>query len=241
MNTNVRSWRFGCPARMPTCGSAEESVAQHACSGYPVVMQSKKRTWSLRLAILCVCLNAHVADARERIIGGPCEGCENVFVGLPADLNSSSRIAAADEPGEALIIEGTVRTPDGEPAAGIIVYAYQTDAKGIYPKGTTRHGNLRAWARTDEDGYYRFDTIRPAAYPGSSIPQHVHMHVIEPDRVTYYIDSVHFDDDPLLTPAERRRFRDRGGSGICEPSKDEDRAWRVRRDITLGKNIPGYP
>ena len=53
---------------------------------------------------------------------------------------------------------------DGAPAAGIIVYAYQTDATGIYPRGSTRHGRLRGWVRTDEAGRYRFDTIRPGAY-----------------------------------------------------------------------------
>ena len=39
-----------------------------------------------------------VAD--EPVIGGPCEGCELVFVGKPEELAPETRIAAADEPGE---------------------------------------------------------------------------------------------------------------------------------------------
>lgn len=180
-------------------------------------------------------------DAREPIIGGPCDGCEIVFEGMPEALGSQARIAPAREPGEPLVIEGTVRTARGAPADGIIVYAYHTDASGVYPRSATRHGRLRGWARTDASGHYRFATIRPGAYPGRDIPRHVHMHVIEPGRGAYYIDDVVFEDDPLLTPAYRERMRrGRGGQGITRPEKDGAGLWHVRRDILLGSNIPGY-
>ena len=85
-----------------------------------------------------------------------------------------------------------------------------------------------------------FDTIRPAAYPNSTIPQHVHMHVIEPGLGTYWIDSIHFADDPLLGEDDRRRAESgRGGSGLAEPSRDADGSWTVRRDIVLGRGVPG--
>lgn len=174
-------------------------------------------------------------------MGGPCEGCELVFDGQPKDPGPQARIAPASAPGEPLVIEGTVRTLDGAPASGVVVYAYQTDARGIYPPASTPHGALRGWARTGLDGRYRFETIRPGAYPGQSIPQHVHMHVIEPGRGTYYVDDIVFSDDPLLTAAHRRTMvRGRGGDGLCDPVR-EGGVWRVRRDITLGKNVPGYP
>jgi protocatechuate 3,4-dioxygenase beta subunit len=176
--------------------------------------------------------------AREPVLGGPCEGCEHVFEGQPATLDAQARIAAADEPGAALVIEGVVTKADGTPAPGIVVYAYHTDAAGIYPSGSTAHGRLRGWVRSDAQGRYRFDTIRPGAYPGRTIPQHVHMHVIEPGRGTYYIDDVVFDDDPLLTAAQRRQMlRGRGGNGLAHPARDAQGAWQVRRDIRLGANI----
>ena len=185
---------------------------------------------------------AGIASAEEPVIGGPCEGCRNVFVGMPDDLTSSARIAPPDEPGEALVIEGTVTRRDGKAAAGIIVYAYHTDAEGIYPDAETRHGRLRGWALTDASGHYRFDTIRPASYPNTRINQHVHMHVIEPGVATYYIGDLVFDDDPLLSESQRERYTSgRGGSGLGHPEKDDSGEWRVRRDITLGKGVPGYP
>jgi protocatechuate 3,4-dioxygenase beta subunit len=203
---------------------------------YAVIFQ--RWSWALVLATFFV----GNAVGRERVVGGPCEGCENVFVGMPEKLGPRSRIAPSDEPGEPMTIEGIVRDLDGEPVADIIVYAYHTDSVGRYPPGATPHGRLRGWARTNEGGEYRFDTIRPGPYPGRNSPQHVHMHVIEPGRVTYYIDDVMFEDDPLLTTANRRRYvRDRGGSGVSRPKRDGDGVWRVRRDIVLGNNIPDYP
>jgi len=197
---------------------------------------------SARLAIVLVCLASGPGFGDEPVVGGPCEGCEYVFVDMPAELHSRAEIAPADEPGERMIIEGTVRTLAGEPAKGIVVYAYHTDAGGVYPRGKTRHGRLRGWAQTDEDGSYRFDTIRPGAYPGRNISQHVHLHVIERGRATYYIANLEFDDDPLLTPSQRQRApQGRGGNGIDHPAKDEDGIWRVRRDITLRLNIRDYP
>jgi protocatechuate 3,4-dioxygenase, beta subunit len=176
------------------------------------------------------------AAAREPVLGGPCEGCEWVFDDQPAKLSSRARIAPPDEPGVPMVIEGVVTRAGGAPAGGIIVYAYHTDATGIYPPAGNRHGRLRGWAVTDAQGRYRFDTIRPGAYPGRSIPQHVHMHVIEPGRGTYYIDELRFTDDPLITDANRRTD-ERGGKGLVTPEKRGD-GWYARRDIALGLNIP---
>ena len=131
------------------------------------------------------------ARQREPIVGLPCEGCEAVFEGLPNALGPAARIAPEGEAGEPMRIEGIVYDQKGDVAPGVIVYAYQTDARGIYPRdeklrgqAAYRHGRLRAWAKTDTDGRYLFDTIRPASYPDSDTPAHVHMHIIEVGRCT---------------------------------------------------------
>lgn len=215
---------------------------------------------SLLAALLIGACSGPPADAahereREPIVGLPCEGCEAVFEGLPAVLGPSSRIAPVGEPGEPLVIEGGVSDGAGRAVGGVIVYAYHTDASGRYPidvneagqerfrgQAAYRHGRLRGWARTGEDGRYRFDTIRPAAYPDGGTPEHVHMHVIEPGRCTYYVDDVLFDDDQLLTDAVRRSLvLGRGGSGVAHPVRDAAGRWRVTRDLVLGAAIPGYP
>jgi hypothetical protein len=218
-----------------------------------------RRGW-IAAALVSLCLSgsfgcADAADTatpgREPVVGLPCDGCEAVFDGLPAQLESSARIAPRDEPGQPLRIEGTVRDANGRPAEGVIVYAYHTDDRGIYPAGESakspaarRHGRLRAWVKTGKEGRYRFDTIRPAGYPDTNIAQHVHMHVIEVGRCTYYIDDIHFEDDPRLTPAQKRQLDTgrggRGGPGLAMPRREGD-GWVVTRDIVLGAGIPGYP
>lgn len=185
---------------------------------------------------------------REPIVGKPCEGCEAVFEGLPKALSASGRIAPNSEPGRPLIVEGTVRWPDGSLTDGVVIYAYHTNASGVYPRNARfagqaaeRHGMLRGWVRTGPDGRYRFATIRPGGYPDSDAPEHIHVHVLEPGRCTYYIDDVLFDDDPRLTPTKRKDLeKGRGGGGVSKPVQ-RDGLWTVTRDIELGKNIPGYP
>lgn len=183
-------------------------------------------------------------EAHEPPIGG-CGGCEAVFQGRPATLSASARIAGKNEPGEPLVLEGVVSNAAGKPQPGVIVYAYQTNAKGVYPpdarfrgQAAERHGLLRGFARTDRHGKYRFETIRPASYPGQSVPQHIHMHVVEPGRCTYFLDELRFTDDPLMK-GQAGEQHPRGGSGVVTPRR-AGRGWIVKRDIVLGAGISDY-
>lgn len=202
---------------------------------------------SFRIAVtVALCLASLSAMATERIVGLPCEGCDAVFVGKPAVTSTIARIAPPDEPGEALQWRGRTLDAKGAPVAGVVVYAYHTDASGHYPqdaalRGTParQHGRLRGWARSDADGRFGFDTIRPAGYPGRSDPAHIHVHVIEPARCSYYIDDVNFRDDPRLAGIAEPREQ-RGGDGIADAKRDADGTWKVTRDIVLGLNIPRY-
>jgi protocatechuate 3,4-dioxygenase beta subunit len=203
-----------------------------------------------RAAWVLLALSAAAWSAdREPVVGLPCEGCQAVFEGMPARLESTARIAPRGEPGEPMLLSGRVFDAQGKPRANVIVYAYHTDASGIYPRppkslgaAADRHGRLRGWAISDAEGRYSFESIRPAHYPGRKIPAHVHMHVIERGCATYYIDEILFTDDPMLTAEERGRQDGRGGSGIVSPTREAGAGtWRVTRDIQLGLNIPGYP
>jgi protocatechuate 3,4-dioxygenase beta subunit len=128
----------------------------------------------------------------------------------------------------------------------VILYAYHTDARGLYSPavGATglarRHGHLRGWVETNAKGEYKFNTIKPASYPNSSIPSHIHPIIKEPDKNEYYIDSWEFDGDPFLTEQERARRRNTGGSGIVRLTRGAGGVWLARRDIILGLNVPDY-
>lgn len=174
-----------------------------------------------------------------------CEGCEAIHEHTFDGLAWSSTIPRAGEPGDRLILTGRVYHPDGRtPAPDVVVYVHHTNAAGVYPTSGTeqgwgrRHGYLRGWVKTNADGDYRFDTIRPAPYPGRSDPAHIHMTVKEPDRREYWIDEVVFTDDSLVTPQYHSRAENRGGSGIVTPSRDASGVWRVRRDIVLEPRDP---
>ena len=100
----------------------------------------------------------------------------------PENITWETTIAPANEPGERMTISGTVYNAETQsPAEGIIIYIYHTNAKGIYQKrgdetgNGQRHGYLRSWVKTNAKGDYRFHSIKPASYPNSSDPAHIHM------------------------------------------------------------------
>ena len=204
------------------------------------------------ILVLMVCLIAQVSGCTQsgkktdRVVGSACEDCDMMFDGMPENLSWQTTIAGPDEPGEQLIMSGTIYKQDGKtPAPDVILYVYHTDSKGLYspaPKQTQakRHGHLRAWMKTDANGRYEFKTIRPASYPNSRNPQHIHPIIKEPGTTLYWIDEYLFDDDPLLSEREKSEQEKRGGSGIITLKKNEKGIWIGRRDIILGKNIPNY-
>lgn len=186
-------------------------------------------------------------DAPVVKIGGPCEDCEGLRQGMPEELAWQTIMVSDPEPGGKMEIGGTIYQADGRtPAADIILYVYHTDANGYYSPapGTTdaarAHGHLRGWMRTNNQGTYSFTTIRPASYPNSQEPAHIHAIVEEPGKGIYYIDEFVFDDDPFLTPERKERHEHRGGSGIISLARNSEGVWTGRRDIRLGYNIPGY-
>jgi protocatechuate 3,4-dioxygenase beta subunit len=157
----------------------------------------------------------------------------------PDSLSWKTVIPDQNEPGETLIITGSVYRSDGKTTApDIILYAYHTNSQGIYPKkgdetgNGQRHGYLRSWMRTNKDGQYQITTIKPGSYPTRSDPAHIHITIKEPDKDEYWIDSIVFEGDPLITESYKSRLKKRGGSGIISLTYDEG-IWRGMRNIIL--------
>lgn len=182
-------------------------------------------------------------NANDRRVGGGCDGCDLMFRDMPTNLAAETKIVNA-EPGETMIIEGTIFKKDGKtPAPDVILYVYHTDAKGYYSlapgQKENRHGHLRGWMKTGADGKYKFTSIRPAPYPNGDNPAHIHPMIKEPGLTLYWIDEYLFEDDKLVTESVRKDQTKRGGNGIISLTK-KDGVWRGKRDIVLGQNIPGY-
>lgn len=159
----------------------------------------------------------------------------------PATLTNSMTLAAPNEPGQRFVVTGTVYFADRTtPAPQVLLYAYQTNAAGVYANRATqrgngqRHGALRGWLRTDEHGRYRIVTIKPGPYPGRPDPAHIHMTVEPPNGPERYIDDVMFADDPRLTPTMAARNDGRGGPGVVTPW-DSAGILRATRDIWLSE------
>lgn len=194
--------------------------------------------------ILFVIVATNCDAQKDRNVGGPCDQCDLMFEGMPKDLSWETTLSPKAEPGEPMIIEGTIYKKDGKtPAPDVVLYVYHTDAQGYYSnipgQKEIQHGHLRGWIKTGPDGKYRFTSVRPAQYPRETIPAHIHPLVKEPGLTRYYIDEYLFEGDKYLTDEERKRQEKRGGNGIIQLTK-RDGAWRGKRDIILGMNIPNY-
>lgn len=193
--------------------------------------------------IACQAQDKRVVE--EKVVGGPCEGCEAIYEYGNKELFPTDTLPEYASGGEKLKVTGTIYEADGKiPASDVILYIYHTNADGIYPtKGgetgwARRHGYLRGWIKTGKDGAYTFYTTRPGTYPSRSEPAHIHATIKEPGIKEYYINDFRFTDDPLLDRSKAEK-QPRGGSGIVKPVKEKE-GWVVKRDIILGLHIPNY-
>jgi protocatechuate 3,4-dioxygenase, beta subunit len=189
----------------------------------------------------------HPSD-NSRIIGGPFENRELMYVGMPDSIGATDTSPGWTQNGQQLLITGTIFQQDGTtPAPNVVLYYYHTNINGLYagkqglnPKAV-RHGYIRGWVKSGANGEYAIYTVRPASYPNSNIEAHIHLSIKEPGIDNeYYIDEFVFDDDPLLTAAKRKQLPNRGGSGILRPVK-KGRLQIAEHHIILGLHIPDYP
>jgi protocatechuate 3,4-dioxygenase beta subunit len=168
--------------------------------------------------------------------GTPTAGTDaRSFVKLGPGSEITKEEAAAEAParrGRPLFISGTVYGPDCRtPLSGALIEVWQTDARGVYGPGQ-RSGELRCCylqgtVKTDSDGEYRIQTIRPAHYRGEDPPPPAHIHFNIHHGETGVLTEVVFADDPYL-PA------DASGGEVISLQKDGNRLLG-RFDIVLAR------
>jgi protocatechuate 3,4-dioxygenase beta subunit len=86
------------------------------------------------------------------------------------------KIAADNEPGQRIVIRGHVYGADGKPRR-LAMFAYHTDARGLYDRDAKGVARLHGTLLTAPDGSYEIETIKPAPYPNRDIPAHIHVHL----------------------------------------------------------------
>ena len=142
-------------------------------------------------------------------------------------------ICGDKEPGEPLIVSGTIYGPDGRtPVEGINLYVYQTDSTGVYSTtgSNQRNTRLHGVMRSNKEGRYEFRTIKPGSYPGSTNPAHIHAYISGPGYPEYWIDEYHFEDDRFISDEAKRKALAQGTfSPVLKLTRGSDGILRAVR------------
>src|SRR5579871_2493863 len=139
-------------------------------------------------------------------LAGPVFGEADVSEG-DRDL---TRQHAGEPLGERITVSGSLLDEDGRPIPGALVEVWQANAAGRYFHQVDQHPapldpNFTGAGRclTDDDGRYRFVTIKPGAYPWGNHPnawrpQHIHFSVFGRAFTERLVTQMYFPGDPLL-------------------------------------------
>jgi|SRR5579872_5234640 len=131
-------------------------------------------------------------------------------------------LATAGVSGERVSIEGRVLDGDGQPVPDAILEIWQANAQGKYAHPEDQQNKpveaeFTGFGRipTDDDGRFRFSTIKPGAVPGpDGKPQapHILVSVFARGLLRRLVTRIYFPDEPAnegdfalgLVPAGRR-------------------------------------
>jgi protocatechuate 3,4-dioxygenase beta subunit len=193
----------------------------------------------LKLASSAVVLMPTIAVAGSAFTA--CSKDQALASGETKPLRARTTIVSEKEPGETLIVSGTVFALDGKtPLEGATLWVYQTDATGVYSTSSgqdQRNTRIHGQMRTGADGRYEFRTIKPASYPGRQIPAHIHAYISAPGFPEYWIDDYVFEGDPFITEeARKRHYRGEGTfAAVLKLTKGSDGVLRGVRDIQIAR------
>jgi protocatechuate 3,4-dioxygenase beta subunit len=112
--------------------------------------------------------------------------------------------------GERIIVSGRVTDRDGRPVRSALIEIWQANAAGRYVHDGDQHPapldpNFTGAGRclTDEDGIYRFVTVKPGAYPWRNHenawrPAHIHLSLFGRAFTNRLVTQMYFPGDPLF-------------------------------------------
>jgi len=127
----------------------------------------------------------------------------------PADADLT-RQHAGEPLGERIVVSGKVIDEDGYPVRGALIELWQANAAGRYRHQLDDHAapldpNFTGCGRllTDDQGAYRFVSIKPGAYPWRNHenawrPAHIHFSLFGAGILSRLVTQMYFPGDPLF-------------------------------------------
>jgi protocatechuate 3,4-dioxygenase beta subunit len=139
---------------------------------------------------------------------GPAHSAALVMADDDADLTRNAR-TGGEAIGQRIIVTGHVYDEDGAPVPNTLIEVWQANSAGRYlhrrdswpgPLDPNFLGMGRCL--TDENGAYRFLSIRPGAYPWGNHPNawrpsHIHLSLFGPAMRSRLVTQMYFPGDPL--------------------------------------------
>jgi protocatechuate 3,4-dioxygenase beta subunit len=147
--------------------------------------------------------------------------------------------------GQRIIVTGRLLDGAGRPIRRSLVEVWQANASGRYRhQGDRWPGALDpnftggGRALTDDDGTYRFTTIKPGAYPWGNHPNawrpaHIHVSVFGWAFTQRLVTQMYFPDDPLF-------FQDPIFNAIPDPAVRQRLVARYDHDVTAPEWALGF-
>lgn len=138
---------------------------------------------------------------------GPVYGHDKIE---PGDDDLTSHGKNGPPIGERIIVHGRVLDEDDRPVPNTLVEIWQANACGRYVHQVDQHPapldpNFTGAGRvaTDKDGYYKFVTVKPGAYPWGNHengwrPAHIHFSLFGHSFLSRLVTQMFFPGDPLL-------------------------------------------
>src|SRR6478752_8989211 len=128
-----------------------------------------------------------------------------------AAIESDLTLQHAGEPqGERMTVQGRLLDSWGRPLANQLIELWQANAAGRYIHQRDQHPapldpNFTGAGRavTDDNGFYKFTTIKPGAYPWKNHvnawrPAHIHFSLFGTDFTQRLVTQMYFPGDPLF-------------------------------------------
>ena len=153
--------------------------------------------------------------------------------------NDLTRQHAGAPLGERIVVSGKVLDEGGRPIPRTLVELWQCNAAGRYRHKADTHDapldpNFTGCGRaiTDEQGSYRFITVKPAAYPWRNHPNawrpaHIHFSLFGSAFMTRLVTQMYFPGDPLLAH-----------DPIFNSTADEKARMRLVSDFDWDTTVP---